>query len=150
MDVLNGQEVISEIARRLRAGFAESVFKEIYKDTPRQGFQPGCIFIHDVEDTHKNELRGYANWGFNIDIRCHPPKDVSATFTWGRGIAVRIIDMVNKLQISGQQVKASDIIWKVQDDVLHVICRYSFRVREIPVEVPVMQTLTYGERVKNS
>lgn len=149
MGVLNGQEIISEIARRLRAGFSESVFKEIYKDTPNQGFQPGCIFIHDVEDDHKNELRGYARWSFVVDIRCHPPKNVSAVFTWGRGIAVQAIDLVNKLEVSGQQVKASTIQWRVIDNVLHVICKYSFRVREVPIDDLLMRTLTYGERVKN-
>ena len=59
-----------------------------------------------------------------------------------------ILETVEYIEVSGQRVKAQDVEWKMEDGVLHVIVKYSFRVYRTGDEVPDMQTLTHGERIK--
>lgn len=149
MTTLTGQEVVSEIATRLRARFSKNQIAEIYKDKPVQSMTTPCIFIHSVETTHIAQMRGYAQWDFIIDIRCHPSKMRTNIHTWARGLAVMILDTIETINILNQPVKAKDVSWRVEDEVLHVLVNYGFRVRKATEDIPDMQTLTYGERIKD-
>ena len=149
MTALTGQEVVSEIATRLRARFSKSEIAEIYKDKPVQSMTTPCIFIHTVETTHTPQMRGYAQWDYIIDIRCHPRKMRTNIHTWARGLAVMILDAVETLTVLNQPVKSKGASWRVEDDVLHVLVNYGFRVRKATEDIPDMQTLTYGERIKD-
>lgn len=148
MAALTGQEVVSEIATRLRSRFSVKEFAEIYKDKPVQSMKTPCIFIHSVETTHTPELRRYATWDYIIDIRCHPGRMQTNIDTWARSLGPMILDCVEQITIVKQKVKARNASWRVEDDVLHVLVKYSFRVVQRPEEIPDMQTLTYGERIK--
>lgn len=149
MAALTGQEVVSELATRLRKRFSDKEFAEIYKDKPVQSMRTPCIFIHSVETIHTPDLRNYAWWDHVIDIRCHPGKMRTDIHTWARSLGPMILDCVCRLTIDGHQVKVKNATWRVEDDVLHVIGTYSYRVMQKLEEVPDMQTLTYGERIKN-
>lgn len=148
MDALTGQEIVSELATRLRNRFSEKEFAEIYKDKPVQSMKTPCIFIHSVETIHTPDLRRYAWWDHIIDIRCHPGRMQTNIQTWARSLGPMIVDCVARVTISEQEVKVKSATWRVEDDVLHVVVNYSYRVLHKPEEVPDMQTLTYGERIK--
>lgn len=148
MEALTGQEVVSEIAKQLRIRFSEQEFTEIYKDKPVQSMKTPCIFIHSVETIHTPEIRNYAWWDNIIDIRCHPGKMRTDIQTWARSLGPMILECVAQVTVVGQQVKAKSATWRVEDDVLHVIVKYSYRVMRKPEEVPDMETLIYGERIK--
>lgn len=148
MEALTGQEVVSELAKQLRSRFSEQEFTEIYKDKPVQSMKTPCIFIHSVETIHTPELRNYAWWDNIIDIRCHPGKMRTDIQTWARSLGPMILDCVAQVTVVGQKVKAKSATWRVEDDVLHVIVKYSYRVMRKPEEVPDMETLIYGERIK--
>lgn len=148
MEALTGQEVVSELAKHLRSRFSEQEFTEIYKDKPVQSMKTPCIFIHSVETIHTPELRNYAWWDNIIDIRCHPGKMRTDIQTWARSLGPMILDCVAQVTVVGQKVKAKSATWRVEDDVLHVIVKYSYRVMRKPEEVPDMETLIYGERIK--
>ena len=145
---LTGQEVVSEIATRLRARFTTRQFKEVYKDKPIQGMVLPCIFIESVNTVSTAQIGRYAMWDHSVDIRCHPLKMRNDIQTWARGIAVVILETVSRIQVSGQQVKATRMEWRVVDDVLHVMARYSYRVLQTGDVLPDMQTLTYGQKIK--
>ena len=149
MAALTGQEVVSDIARRLRNRFSASEFAEIYKDKPVQSMKTPCIFIHSVETIHTPELRNYAWWDHVIDIRCHPGKMRTDIHTWSRSLGPMIIDCACKVSVDGQLVRVKNATWRVEDDVLHVTVTYSYRVMQKLEEVPDMETLTYGERIKD-
>lgn len=149
MTALTGQEIVSELSTRLRARFSVKEIAEIYKDKPVQSMKTPCIFIHSIETTHTPQMRKYAQWDFILDIRCHPSRMSTNIHTWARGLAVMILDVVEHLQVSGQRVKAKGATWRVEDDVLHVIVNYGFRVIGVSEDVPDMQTLAYGERIKS-
>lgn len=148
MAALTGQEVVSQIAMRLRSRFSDKEFAEIYKDKPVQSMKTPCIFIHSVETIHTPELRGYAWWDHVIDIRCHPGRMRTDIQTWARSLGPMILSTVERLTVAEQEVKVKNATWRVEDEVLHVIVKYSYRVLHQPEEVPDMQTLTYGERIK--
>lgn len=148
MSTLTGQEVVSQLATRLRARFSDKEIVEIYKDKPVQSAKTPYIFIHQLESSHTPQMRGYAWWSFPLDIRCHPSKMTTNVHTWGRLLAVQIIDVVKELTIANQSVRASTISWRVEDNVLHVLVNYGFRVMEVRDSAPDMNTLTYGERIK--
>lgn len=148
MTELTGQEPVSAIAKRLRSRFSIAEFAEIYKDKPVQSMKTPCIFIHSVETAHTPELRGYAWWDHIIDIRCHPGRMQTNIHTWARTLGPMIVEEVEYLPISNQQVKARNATWRVENDVLHVIVSYRYRVLQKPDDGPHMHTLTYGERLK--
>ena len=149
MAALTGQEIVSELAKRFRSRFSTTEFAEIYKDKPVQSMKTPCIFIHSVETTHTPELRGYAWWDNIIDIRCHPGRMQTNIHTWARSLGPMIVACAEYLTVDGQQVKARNATWRVEDDVLHVIVSYRYRVLHKLEEVPDMETLTYGERIKH-
>lgn len=148
MSALTGQEVVSAISTKLRSRFTTSQIAEIYKDKPVQHMALPCIFIHEVDAAHRPAMRNTGWWDYIIDIRCHPDTMRTNISTWGRGLAVMILETVETIEVSGDIVKIRDAEWKVEDGVLHVIVKYSFRVYSVGTEIPDMETLTYGERIK--
>lgn len=149
MAALTGQEVVSELARRLRNRFSEKEFAEIYKDKPVQSMKTPCIFIHSVETIHTPDIRNYAWWDHVIDIRCHPGRMRTDIHTWARSLGPMIVNGVCSITVDNQQVRVKNATWRVEDDVLHVTATYSYRVMQKLEEVPDMKTLTYGERIKD-
>ena len=145
---LTGQEVISELVTRLRARFTTNQFKEVYKDKPVQGMVLPCIFVESVNTVSIAQIGRYALWEYSVDVRCHPPKMKNDIQTWARGVAVMVLETISRIQISGQQVKATRIEWRVVDDVLHVTARYAYRVLQTGDVLPDMQTLAYGQKIK--
>lgn len=145
---LTGQEVISEIVTRLRTRFTTNQFKEVYKDKPVQGMVLPCIFVESVNTVSIAQIGRYALWEYSVDVRCHPPKMKNDIQTWARGVAVMVLETISRIQISGQQVKATRIEWRVVDDVLHVTARYAYRVLQTGDFLPDMQTLAYGQKIK--
>ena len=148
MATLTGEDVVSAISKQARAAFSKDEIKAIYKDLPQQNIQKPYAFIHQVNATHTNQLRNTGRWGFIIDIRVHPEDERTNVQTWARGIALRMIEVVNKIAIDGKPVKSTSLEYKVEENVLHVIGSYSFRVVQIEDKGPNMETMTYGERVK--
>lgn len=148
MGALTGQEVVSEIAKRLRSRFSDKEFAEIYKDKPVQSMKTPCIFLHSVETSHTPELRRYAWWNHMIDIRCHPGRVRTDIQTWARSLGPLIVECIEHITINNQQVKATNISWRVEDDVLHVTTTYRYRVVQASEEIPDITTLKYGARIK--
>lgn len=148
MAKLTGEDVVSAVSRQVRSAFSKDDIKAIYKDLPQQNIQKPYAFIHQVSATHTNQLRNRGVWGFIIDIRVHPEDERTDIQTWARGIALRMIEAVNKITIDGKPVKSTSLEYKVEENVLHIIGSYSFRVLQVEDESPDMETMTYGEKVK--
>lgn len=148
MAALTGQEIVSALAKQLRGRFSDNEFAEIYKDKPVQSMKTPCIFIHSVETIHTPELRNYAWWDHVIDIRCHPGKMRTDIHSWARLLGPMIMECATYVAVDNQRVRVKSATWKVEDNVLHVVVSYSYRVKQTLEEVPDMSTLTYGERIK--
>lgn len=148
MAVLDGQEVISALAQSIRAAFTTAEFVKLYKDTPVQNMQKPCVFLHSVNTNHQPRMRNNAMWHYIVDVRCHPKDNATDIHTWARGVAVRMLDVVTRLQIGNTKIKATDVEWNIEGGVLHVIVKYSISVRKTPEDIPDMETLEYGEHVR--
>ena len=148
MAVLTGEEVVSGVARNVRAAFTTTELRAIYKDTPLQNVQKPYAFIHQIQAEHTNEMRGRAEHNFMIDVRVHPTDTQTNIQTWARAVATKLIEALNIITVDLKPVKSRGIEWKVEDDVLHVITRYSYKVIHVEDPVPDMQTLLYGENIK--
>ena len=145
---LTAEDVVSAIAINVRSNFSTSEIKKIYKDLPQQNIQKPYAFIHQIQGSHQNELKNRATWNYLLDVRVHPENTQTNIQTWARGIALKLLKALNVITISGMAVKGKSIEWKVEDGVLHFIVSYSFRVIDIREDIPDMQTLAYGERIK--
>lgn len=148
MNELTGDNVVSAIARNIRSKFAKTDIKEIYKELPQQNVQKPYAFIHQINAEHENQMRNSANWTFMLDIRVHPKDGQTDIQSWARSLAIRLIDALNIITISGQSVKSKSIEYKVEDNVLHFIVSYAYRVIRVEDNVPDMENLTYGEHLK--
>lgn len=145
---LIGTEVVSALATQLRARFTESQFAKIYKNKPVQSMVTPCIFIHLIETQHTPDRANYAWWNHNLDIRCHPGKMVTNINTWAQTLSPIITECVEYITIAGQKVKSNGVICRVEDDVLHILVNYKYRVLRVLQPVELMQTLEYGQSIK--
>lgn len=150
MAVLTGEEVVSSVATNIRAAFTTAELKVIYKDTPLQNIKKPYAFIHQINAEHQNEMRGRAEHNFMIDVRVHPEDIQTNIQTWGRAMATKMLDALNTITVSTQSVKSRVIEWRVEDNVLHVIARYAFKVIYVEQSVPDMENMIYGTGIKNS
>ena len=149
MAALTGEEVVSGVATNIRANFSTAEIRAIYKDTPLQSIKKPYAFIHQVSADHTNEMRGRAEHNFMIDVRVHPEDTQTNIQTWARAVSTKMLEALNIITVSGQAVKSRGIEWKVEDNVLHVIARYAYKVIHVEAPVPDMETLLYGEHIKN-
>lgn len=148
MVTLTGQEVISALAQSIRGSFTTTEFVKLYKDTPVQNMQKPCVFLHSVFTNHEPRMRDSAMWHYIIDIRCHPSTSETNIHTWARGIVVKMLDVVTRLKLGNTYIKATDVEWNTEGNVLHVIVKYSLSVRKVLEELPDMELLEYGEHIK--
>ena len=148
MAVLGGEDVVSAVCINVRQRFSKEKIKAIYKNLPQQNIQKPYAFIHQINAQHENQMRNSANWTFMLDIRVHPKDNQTDVQSWAREIALNLIEAINIITVSGQAVKARSIEYKVEDEVLHFIVSYSYRVIHTEDSAPDMQNLLYGEHLK--
>ena len=148
MSALSGEDVVSAISTNIRSMFSKTELKAIYKNSPVQNIQKPYAFIHQINSEHHNLMKNRANWITMLDIRVHPDDGQTDVQSWARGVALKLIDAINIITISGQPVRARSIEWRVEDNVLHFIVSYAFRVIRIEEDIPSMENLSYGGRLK--
>lgn len=148
MSALGAEDVVSAVSLNVRRMFSTAELKAVYKNLPQQNIQKPYAFIHQLNAEHKNEMRNRAEWIFMLDIRVHPEDDRTDVQSWARDIALKLIEAVNIITISGQTVKSISMEYRVEDNVLHFIVSYKYKVVHVQDEVPDMQTLLYGEHLK--
>lgn len=153
--ILLGNEVVSAISKNISQAISRGMISstdeisKLYKDTPIQGAQKPYAFIHSVNTTHTPEIKEYAMQGFIIDVRCHPKDAQTNVQSWARQLSTKLIDCVDKIYVHNQQVRVGDIEINVTDNVLHVICNYTFRVLKQTDPGINMETLSYAEHTRN-
>lgn len=148
MAAVTEESVVSAISANIRSRFSFATIKKIYKNMPQQNIQKPYAFIHLINAEHKNEMRERATWTSMFDIRVHPEDNRTDVQSWARDIALNLIEALNFITVSNQLVKARSIEYRVEDGVLHFIVSYAFSVIHVRDEVPDMQNLDYGEKLK--
>lgn len=147
-DVLTGEEVVSAVSLQIRNAFPVSEIAAVYTNKPYTEAERPYAFIHQVSAEHVNEMVTRGEWNFMLDIRVHPQRGLSTIDRWARMLAVRLLDVVNVIFVSGQQVKSRSFTWRLEEDVLHVIVTYAFKVRQAPTSGPIMEQVKITKYLK--
>lgn len=147
---LTGKEIVSAIAEKIRGEFEDTEILAIYKDTPVQNILKPCMFINIVTSVQTPEMNRRAHRNYMLDIIVTGTDDNTELYTWFSGIAERLFSCIDRILISGQVVKASRLESSIQDDELHVMATYNFKVvKETDTAEEIkMQTNTIYERVE--
>ena len=144
---LTGIEVVTGITKLLRQNFSTQDVPNIYKDTPVQGLNKPCFFVHQLNHDTTQEMRNRAQKDYLIDIRYHPLESDTESQTTMNMIQEKLCSVVDTISVISQSVKAKSLKSQVVDGVLHTIVSYSFKVVKQPAEQPLMETVEITERV---
>lgn len=145
--IIIGGEIVSAIAIALRASFNTTELAAIYKNKNQQDFATPCAFIHQINRTHRNLMRGRGERSVIIDVRVHPSKTETKVDAWADVFGDKVANALNKIRVDQLILKTSNLETVVEDDVLHVIASYSFMVKEVALTEDQMQELNIEERV---
>lgn len=143
LPILTGEEVVSGVATNIRSAFTSTELVAIYKDSPMQNIKKPYAFIHQIHAEHRNEMVGRGEHHFMVDVRVHPSDAQTNVQTWARSVAYRLVEAINVITISSMPVKSRSMEWRVEENVLHFIVSYTFKVITPPHDTPIMETLEY-------
>jgi len=141
MAALVGDVVVSAISVAIAGGFSSTEIAKIYKNKAVQNMIKPCAFIHQINMVHTPELKERGNRDYLIDIRVHPLDTTLDVDSWARALSEKMIGIIEKITVEGQQVKARPIECRVEDEVLHIIVKYAFKIRASLTDVPEMETI---------
>jgi len=148
---ITGETVISAISKAIRGSIGTSEIVSIYKNKPEQNAAKPYAFIHQIDTTHTPLLGRRGRRYYIMDIRVHPTEEEKSVNSWAFNLAEKLLSALAYIKLFNDEtqiVKATNISWRVESDVLHVITNYNFSVIKTKQEIPDMETLLYGKRVK--
>lgn len=146
--VLNGGEVISAIANAIYAAVTTQEVKAIYKNKATQGMDKPCVFIQQINQDRLNEMKGRGERIFLYDIRVHPSTDQTQIESWGHAIAEKIMNAITKVTVISKPLKVTKMGYSIQEDVVHILASYKFKVIEQTTPEELMQHLIFTEEVR--
>lgn len=146
--ILEGTEVISALATKIRDGFSTTEIQAVYKDTPTQNILKPCIFLNMVSTIQLPMVNRRSNRNYTIDIIVTGADDNTELRTWFTEINERLLRVVDKIIISNQVVKMVQGEANIENDELHLIVTYNFDViKESDYDDIKMQTRKFKGRV---
>lgn len=126
--ILEGTEVISALATKIRDGFSTTEIQAVYKDTPTQNILKPCIFLNMVSTIQLPMVNRRSNRNYTIDIIVTGADDNTELRTWFTKINEQLLRMVDKIIISDQVVKMVQGEANIENNELHLIVTYNFDV----------------------
>lgn len=126
--ILEGTEVISALATKIRDGFSTAEIQAIYKDTPIQNILKPCVFLNMVSTIQLPRVNDRSNRNYTIDIIVTGADNNTELRTWFTEINEKLLRVVDKITISGQTVKMTQGESNIENDELHLIVSYNFDV----------------------
>lgn len=146
--ILEGTEVISALATKIRDGFSTTEIQAIYKDTPIQNILKPCIFLNMVSTIQLPRVNDRSNRNYTIDIIVTGTDDNTELRTWFTKINEQLLRVVDKIVISDQVVKMTQGESNIEGNELHLIVSYNFDViKQADDDNVKMQTRKYKGRV---
>ena len=146
--ILTGEEVISAIAIKLRAGFSSTEIQAIYKDTPTQDILKPNIFLNLISVTQTPLMNNKSNRLYLIDIIVSGSDSNNELYTWYNKVAEKIFGLVDNITISNMTVKMIRGEASIENEELHLIVSYNVNViKQNDDENIKMQTRKFEGRV---
>lgn len=126
--ILEGTEVISALATKIRNGFDTTEIQAVYKDTPIQDILKPCIFLNMVSTIQLPGIKNRSNRNYTIDIIVTGADTNTELYTWLTQINEKLLRVVDTITISGQTVRMVQGEANIEADELHLIVTYNFDV----------------------
>lgn len=146
--ILEGTEVISALATKIRNGFDTTEIQAVYKDTPTQNILKPCIFLNMVSTIQLPMVNNRSNRNYTIDIIVTGADDNTELRTWFTKINEQLLRVVDKITISDQTVRMVQGEANIENDELHLIVSYNFDViKQVDDDIVKMQTRKFEGRV---
>ena len=146
--ILEGTEVISALATKIRKAFPTTEIQAIYKDTPVQDILKPCIFLNMVSTIQLPMVNRRSNRNYTIDIIVTGADDNTELRTWFTKINEQLLRVVDKIIISDQTVRMIQGEANIENNELHLIVTYNFDVIKQSDEDEIkMQTRKFEGRV---
>lgn len=146
--ILEGTEVISALATKIRNGFDTTEIQAVYKDTPTQNILKPCIFLNMVSTIQLPMVNNRSNRNYTIDIIVTGSDDNTELRTWFTKINEQLLRVVDKITVSDQIVRMAQGEANIENDELHLIVSYNFDViKQVDDDTVKMQTRKFEGRV---
>ena len=146
--ILEGTEVISALATKIRNGFDTTEIQAVYKDTPTQNILKPCIFLNMVSTIQLPMVNNRSNRNYTIDIIVTGSDDNTELRTWFTKINEQLLRVVDKIIVSDQIVRMVQGEANIENDELHLIVSYNFDViKQVDDDTVKMQTRKFEGRV---
>lgn len=146
--ILDGTEIISALATKLRNEFTTSEIQAIYKDTPIQNILKPCIFLNMVTVVQNPLMRNRRNRNYVVDIIVTGSDDNTELRTWFTQILEKLFRIVDTIIIDNQVIKLKQGDSNIENDELHLVVTYEFGViKQADNENVKMRTRKFEGRV---
>ena len=146
--ILEGTEVISALATKIRDGFSTTEIQAVYKDTPTQNILKPCIFLNMVSTIQLPMVNRRSTRTYTTDINVTGADDNTELRTWFTKINEQLLRIVDKIIISDQVVKMVQGEANIENNELHLIVTYNFDViKQSDDDEIKMQTRKFKGRV---
>ena len=161
---ITGESIKSAISRKIQSDFAITsgepsitTYPTIYKEKIVQGSDKPCFFIWTMNVSQIKRMRNNYNRLYQMNVRYHPLDEDINKYKTLCDIGNRLLETLSKIDVgidlgavdnegnpieSLKPVIASDIDFKIVDDVLQVFVNYQIRGKQYVEEIADMQTLT--------
>lgn len=147
-EILEGTEVISALATKIRNGFSTTEIQAVYKDTPIQNILKPCIFLNMVSTIQLPRVNNRSNRNYTVDIIVTGADDNTELRTWFTKINEKLLRVVDNIIIDNQVVKMTQGEANIENNELHLIVTYNFDViKEKDNDMVKMQTRKFKGRV---
>ena len=146
--ILEGTEVISALATKIRDGFSTTEIQAVYKDTPTQNILKPCIFLNMVSIIQLPRINRKSNRNYTIDIIVTGADNNTELRTWFTQILEKLFRIVDTIIIDNQVIKLKQGDSNIENDELHLVVTYEFGViKQADDENVKMRTRKFEGRV---
>jgi len=128
---VESQTVINAITSLLRSTFTTEELPAIYDDFVVQNMTLPCAVVKQQDLTDYRQMRPHHSLRYIMDIRFHPHKTNQHYERWGRDVAYKALQSLQKsLALFGQKIHFTSTEINVVDEVTHLLLVFSFFIIE--------------------
>lgn len=150
---MRGDYMLSAVTRALTAHYGDTLpvltERPVQKKKPSDGEEiREYLFVHQINrDQAPDNYKRYNRFYF-FDIRYHSDDKEQTQYRRFAQVAEELSEILLYIETDDQPAKASSIRSEVQDGILHTFVDYPIRVLRQTEPEPIMETLDFGEHLK--
>lgn len=138
-------DMYSALAEKLEETFDSP---RIYSDSIPQCFRAPCFFINLMEASHELRLWNRYELNLDFDIIYYPEENRENNVIEFNDIASKLLYSLEYVTLDKAPLRGRNIMFRVEDDILHFLVSYQIFVRKTAEKGPLMMDLTQRYRIK--